>query len=227
MTIEQIISWLESMANPESVKGMARFGISGAPAYGVSLPELRQLDKEIGKDHALAQHLWSAGSRETRILASMVADPVAMTEALMEEWVKDFTDREVCDQTCSNLFERTPFAYAKAVEWSKRDEEFVKRAGFVLMARLAVGKKGATEEALNDLLPHVINEAGDNRPMVWKAVNWALRQIGKRSLMLNTEAIEMAVLIQALDTPSARWIASDALRELKNSAVQERLKAKR
>ena len=227
MTIEQILSRLKSMANPESVKGMARFGISGALAYGVSLPELRQLAKEIGKDHALAQHLWRAGSRETRILASMVADHIAMTEALMEEWVKGFTDWEVCDQTCSNLFERTPFAYAKAVEWSKRDEEFVKRAGFVLMARLAVGKKGVTEEALNDLLLHVISEADDNRPMVRKAVNWALRQIGKRSPRLNTEAIEVAVLIQALDTPSARWIASDALRELKSPAVQERLKAKR
>lgn len=226
MTLEEIISRLESMANPESVKGMVRFGISGAQAYGVSIPHLRALAKEIGKDHTMAQRLWYAGYRETRILASMAADPNAVTELLMEEWARDFSDWEVCDQTCSNLFEHTPFAYAKAVEWSRRDEEFVKRAGFVLMARLAVGKKGVSDNALNDLLPYIIKEAGDNRPMVRKAVNWALRQIGKRSLTLNTEAIEAALLIQALDTPRAKSIASDALRELKSPAVQERLKAK-
>ncbi len=223
MDYEDVVRELESLSDPEAVKGMARYAIATERAYGVSIPNLRRIAKTIGINHDLAQQLWSTETRETRILASMVDDPAEVSEGQMERWVRDFDSWEVCDQCCSNLFDKTKFAYGKAVEWSARKEEFVKRAGFVLMAALAVHDKAAGNEEFTRFLPIIRREASDSRNFVKKAVNWALRQIGKRNAVLNLRAIETAEKIQALELTSAKWIASDALRELRGDAVQRRL----
>ena len=225
MQYKDILERLKSLANPEAVKGMARYGITAERNYGVSMPKLTELAKEIGRDHLLAQQLWDAGIRETRILAAMVDDPGLVTEDQMEQWVKDFDSWEVCDQCCMKLFKRTKFAYAKAVEWSARSEEFVKRAGFVLMACLTVNDKKADDREFLKFLPLIKREARDNRTFVKKSVNWALRQIGKRNRALNEMAIKTAKEIQQSST-SAKWIASDAIRELTSDAVQKRLRGR-
>ncbi len=223
MQYNDIIKKLKSLSNPEAVKGMARFGISPDNTYGVSIPNLRKMAKETGTDHTLAHQLWASGIHEARILASMVDVPKMVTEAQMESWVKDFDSWDVCDQCCMNLFEKTEFAYQKAVEWSSNNKEFIKRTGFVLMARLAVSDKKASDENFQKVLPLIKRESVDNRNFVKKAVNWALRQIGKRNLNLNKMAIEAAEEIQQIDSTSARWIASDAIRELTGEAVQKKL----
>lgn len=223
MTYNDIIQKLKSLSNPEAVKGMARFGINPENTYGVSVPNLRKLAKETGKDYELAQQLWASGIHEARLLASMIDKPEMVTEAQMESWVKDFDSWDVCDLCCSNLFDKTLFAYQKAGAWSKREEEFVKRAGFVLMAALAVHDKTAADEELLKFLPIIKRESTDSRNLVKKAVNWALRQIGKRNLNLNKIAIKQAEEIQQIDSRSAQWIAADAIRESTSEAVQKRL----
>ena len=224
--VNEIVKRLKSLGDAKAVEGMARFGITAETVYGVSMPRLRALAKDIGIDHARALALWRIPNRETRILAALTADRGQVTEALMEGWVLDFDSWEVCDQTLLNLFDRTPFARAKAVEWSLRDEEFVKRAGYVLMARLATVDKKAEDAVFRVFLPHIRRGAGDERNFVRKAVNWALRQIGKRNLSLNRDAIAEAEAIQQLGSRAARWIAKDALSELRSEAVQARLKKK-
>ena len=223
MQYDDIIERLKTMSDPEAVKGMARFGINPVNTYGVSVPILRRIAREVGKDRALAQRLWTSGIHEARIIAGMIDVPEMITDVQMESWVKDFDSWDVCDQCCSNLFDKTKFAYQKATEWSERKEEFVKRAGFVLMATLAVhDKKAADEEFLKFLL--VIKDGSvDDRNFVKKAVNWALRQIGKRNHNLNEMAIKVAEEIQQINSKSAVWIASDAIRELTSEAVQNRL----
>jgi 3-methyladenine DNA glycosylase AlkD len=212
MNYDDILRRLESLRNPENLAGMQKYGITPAHAYGVKIPDLRKLAKEAGRDHDLALRLWHKDTRETRILASMIDVP----EQVTDYW-------EICDQCCINLFEKTPFAYAKAVEWSEREAEFVKRTGFVLMARLAVSDKQAVDARFIPFLAIIEREADDGRNFVKKAVNWALRQIGKRSIWLNQQAIETAMAIQQRPSRSASWIASDALTELKSQPVQARL----
>ena len=222
-----VIEKLKSASNPDSVKGMARFGITPENTFGVSIPSLRKIAKETKKDHTLAQQLWDFGFRETMILASMIDESDMVTQEQMEKWVLDFDYWEICDQCCMNLFEKTNFAYEKAVEWSSRTEEFVKRAGFVMMARLAVSDKKADDSKFEQFFPIVLREADDGRNFVKKAVNWALRQIGKRNLALNVKAIDVAKEMQKIDSKSARWIANDAIRELSGEAVQNRLRRKK
>jgi len=224
MDVQAILDQIKTLGNPESVAGMARFGIRPGQVYGVSMPTLRQMAKDIGRDHALAGQLWDSGIHEARILASLVDDPKHVTEAQMEQWVLDFDSWDVCDQCCNNLFQKTDYGYAKAVEWSGREEEYVKRAGFVLMARIAVADKTADDAAILPFLPIIQREAVDERNFVKKAVNWALRQIGKRNLNLNAAAIETAEAIHQIDSKAARWIAVDALRELQSEKVQEKLR---
>lgn len=220
-----VLNELKSRYNPKAVEGMARFGICPNDAYGISMPELRNLAKKIGKDHhSLAKGLWSSGIHEARILASIIDDPSLVTEAQMERWVLDFKSWDVCDQCCMNLFSRTEFAYKKAIAWSSRREEFVKRAGFALMACLAVhDKRKAADRRLEKFLPIIKRESGDERNYVRKAVNWALRQVGKRNQDLNGKAVMTAGEIMRLDSRSAKWIASDALRELLSDAVAKKL----
>jgi 3-methyladenine DNA glycosylase AlkD len=220
---EEVLRRLKSLSNPEAAGGMERFGIRPKKTFGVSIPNLRKMAKEIGKDHKLALKLWPLDIRETRILASMIDDPEQVTENQMEEWVKDFDYWEICDQCCGNLFDKTEFAFKKAVEWSGRDEEFVKRAGFAIMAWSAFHKRDVDDEIFESFLPVIKREANDCRNFVKKAVNWSLRQIGKRNANLNKKAIETAREIQKMNSKSARWIGSDALRELTSEAVQRRL----
>ncbi len=227
MQYEGIIERLKSLSDPEAVEGMAKFGMNGANTFGISIPALRDMAKEIGRDHDLAQKLWASGIHEARILASMIDDPKKVTEEQMESWVKDFDSWDVCDQCCFNLFDKTRFAYQKAVEWGFRDEEFVKRASFALMSRLAWTDKKASDEQLEAFFPIIVAGATDDRNLVKKSVNWALRQIGKRNLALNQRTIEVAREIQKLDSHSARWVAADALRELTSEAVQSRLRGKK
>ena len=226
MGCEEILKQLKSLSNPDAVAGMARFGINPTNTYGVSIPVLRKMAKQIGKNHLLAEKLWNSGIHEARILAPLIDPPEMVTEKQMERWVKDFDSWDVCDQCCSNLFDKTKFAYKKALEWSKRREAFVKRAGFVLMAALAVHDKEADNQKFVRFLPIIKREATDERNFVKKAVNWALRQIGKRNSALNKIAIQTAKEIQKIDSKSARWIASDALRELTGSAVRKKLDRK-
>lgn len=223
LSYEDIIQRLESLANAYNREGMARYGINTTNAYGVSVTTLRQIAKEAGKDHALAQKLWESGIHEARILASLIDLPKMVTESQMESWVEDFDSWDVCDLTCSNLFSYTPYAYSKAMEWSRKEAEFVKRAGFVLMAALTVHDKKAPDKEFIKFLPAIKEESVDDRNMVKKVVNWALRQIGKRNMHLNEFAIKSALEIKQIDSKSARWIASDALRELKSEKMQARL----
>jgi len=193
---------------------MKRFGIDTQYALGIRLPELRKIAKEIKTDHALALALWKIKIHEAKLLASMIADPKQFTEQQADEWVNDFTSWDICDQVCGNLLDRTNFAVNKALEYTKSDKEFVKRAGFVLMAEFAVHNKKAPDSAFLGFFPVIEREAWDGRNFVKKAVNWALRQIGKRNPALRAYAIETAQRILLQNTKSARWIAADALNEL-------------
>jgi 3-methyladenine DNA glycosylase AlkD len=226
MTTNEILAQLKSLANPRNVAGMSKFGINPRNTLGVSIPTLRRIAKQAGTDHRLALDLWQSGIHEARILAAMVDDPTRVTAAQMESWVKDFDSWDVCDQVCSNLFDKTQFAHRNAIAWTRRDEEFVRRAGFVLMAALAVHDKSANDSAFLKFLPIIKRYATDERNFVKKAVNWALRQIGKRNRALNRAAIETANEIQAVDSKSAKWIAADALRELTSAAKQKKLHRK-
>ncbi|MBI2971768.1 MAG: DNA alkylation repair protein [Candidatus Aenigmarchaeota archaeon] len=220
---EEILGHLRSLADPAAAEGMKRFGINPNSMLGVSVPKIRKLAKEIGKDHTLAQELWASGIHEARILASMVDDAAVVTGGQMELWVRGFDSWDVCDQCCGNLFDKTAFAYEKAAAWSSRKEEFVRRAGFALMACLAVHDKKADDRKFLRFLGIIKRESGDGRNFVRKAVNWALRQIGKRNARLHAAAIETAEKMRKSDPKSARWIAADALRELRSGAVRKRL----
>ncbi|MDO9044937.1 MAG: DNA alkylation repair protein [Methanobacteriaceae archaeon] len=223
MKFEEIIKELESLSNPEDVGGMSKFGINPEKVYGVRIPELRRMARKIGKNHVLAEELWDFGYHESKIVATMIDDPTEVTEEQMENWVLDFDTWDICDQCCMNLFDKTPFAYKKVFVWSKREEEFVKRAAFTLMAVLAVHDKKATNEKFEKFFPVIIRESNDNRNFVKKAVNWALRGIGKRNIVLNKMAIETAMEMKELNYKSAKWISSNALRELESEKIQNRL----
>ncbi len=216
---------MKSLSDPESVAGMARYGINPATAYGVSIPNLRAMARRAGKSHELAELLWKSGIHEARILAGMIEEPHALTDEQLEQWVSDFNSWDLCDQCCNNVFRKVPWAHDKAMAWMLRPEELVKRAGFVLAACLAVHDKEASDEAFIRLLSSVEREAADGRNFVKKAVNWALRQIGKRNLALNERALECAYRIREMDARSAKWVASDAIRELSDPKVKSRLKA--
>jgi len=224
LSVRSILAEMKSKADPEAVKGMARFGISSSNTLGLSIPTIRSIAKRVGKDHQVAQALWESGIHEARILAALVDEPSKVNETQMERWVSEFDSWDVCDGCCGNLFDRTPFAFAKALQWSRRKEEFVKRAGYVLMAELAVHDKDAPDKAFLQFFPYLKRGSTDPRNFVKKAVNWAIRQIGKRNLKLNREAQKLAGSISDLDSPSARWVASDALRELRSEAVQKKLR---
>ena len=227
MNASEIIQKIKSLANPKNVEGMARFGINPANTYGISISVLRKMAGETGRGHALALALWASGIHEARLLACFIDRPDMVTEAQMEGWVQDFDSWDICDQCCSNLFDRIPVAHEKAVAWCGREEEFVRRAGFVLMAALSVHDKKASDEAFLRFLPLIKEYATDERNFVKKAVNWALRQIGKRNLKLNEAALKTAEEIKQLDSKSARWIAGDAIRELRSGAVRHKLAGKK
>ena len=223
INVDEVLSKLKAKANPDNLAGMARYGIVVKKRFGVSIPELRKLAKDIGKSHDLALELWKTGISDAMILASLIAEPEKLTEEQVEEWVSDFDSWDVCDQVCNNLFNMYPFVWQKVLDWSKREEVFVKRAAFALLSSLAVHDKEAPDEQFIDFLQVIKREADDNRNFVKKAVNWALRNIGKRNINLNRAAIKVAGEIHQIDSKAARWIASNALRELESDAVQKRL----
>lgn len=227
MTCDQIVDRLKALANPDNIAGMARYGIGTEGCLGVPMPVLRQMAREIGHCHDLADRLWRSGVHEARILAGLIDDPRQVTDEQMERWVVDIDSWDICDQLCNNLFSRTGFAREKAAAWSSRSETFVKRAGFVLMASLAVHDGKADDAVFASFLLLIARESGDDRNFVKKAVNWALRQIGKRNLGLNSQAIAAAHRIASQGGAAARWVAHDALRELTGRAVQERLGSRR
>jgi len=223
-SVKDVLDKLQSKAQPEQLKGMAKYGMTVEQRLGVSVPDMRKLAKEIGRDHKLALDLWRTGIAEARIVAAMVDDPDKLTEEQMEEWVKGINSWDVCDQVCMNLFEKNQLAWKKIADWSEREEEFVKRIAFSLIACLASHDKKASDEKFIELLPVIIRGATDERNFVKKAVNWALRNIGKRNLNLNRAAVNAAKEIQRLDSKAARWVASDAIRELESDAIQSRLR---
>jgi len=213
-SIANVLAELHRLANPTNVAGMARFGIVGRQLLGISMGQLRAIAKRTGRNHALAEELWPSGIFEARILAAFVAEPARVTWRQANSWAKDFECWADCDGLCIHLFRKTSFAHDLAVAWSHRRKELVKRAGFTMMATMAVHDKAASNEVFSSYLKRVEAEATDERHNVKKGVNWALRQIGKRNPILNREAIRTARRIREMDSRAARWIAADALREL-------------
>ncbi|HEX4545266.1 MAG TPA: DNA alkylation repair protein [Candidatus Acidoferrum sp.] len=225
-TSAAVLRELKSMADPKVRAKMAYFGVQVPKAYGISAPVLHKFAKHIGKDHELAQNLWRSGFHEARILATLIGESEKVTASEMERWVRDFDSWDVVDAACCYLYAHAKPAWTKAVAWSRRREEFVKRASFSLMAYLSYKDKGASNTRFRGCSRLIEREARDERHFVKKAVNWALRNIGKRNLEMNHQAIRAAERIRRQGARSARWIAADALRELKSAAVGARLRRK-
>ena len=223
--VGRIVAELRRLGTKHNVEGMARYGIRAKKVFGVSKPKLDALAKRIGKNHALGLELWSTGIQDAKILAGLISEPDKVTSAQMELWVRDFDNWDSCDGTCCHLFVLAEPAWAKAFAWTKRRDEFQKRGGFALAAYLAYRDKGAGDGKYLSFLRVIERESEDERNFVRKAVNWALRNIGKRNLRLNRAAIATARRIQKKESRAARWIAADALRELEGEAVQRRLRA--
>jgi 3-methyladenine DNA glycosylase AlkD len=234
-----LVERLRAMGSEADRAGMARYGINVERAFGVSVYELRRIAKEVGTDHDLALALWATGNHEARLLACFVDDPARVTPAQMEAWAAEFDSWDLCDQATTSLFDATAHGWAKALEWSGREQEWVKRAGFALMAGLAAHDRAAGDEAFLRLLPAIERGAFDERNFVKKAVNWALRNLGKRNAALHVAAIVCARRILAAanaaaggprggspEARAARWVATDALRELESEKVRERLRGK-
>lgn len=218
--------WLRRHGSAANRAGMARYGIRSRVVHGVSMTAMRPLVRRLGRDQALAEALWQSGSLEARLLASFVAEPATMTPAAMNRWVRDFDNWAVVDSTCLRVFSRSRHAWGRVHAWSRRRDEYVRRAAFSLLAALAVHDRTSPDARFAAELPRLVAAAVDDRPYVRKAVNWALRQIGKRSPGLREAAVACAARIGALDTPGARWIAADALAELTRPDVLARLAAR-
>ena len=218
-SVAVVLRELRRAADPSRLAGMARVGINTDHAIGVSIPDCRKLARAHRGDHDLALELWASGIHEARIVASMVDDPGLADRDQMESWALDVDSWDLCDQVCGNLFERTPMAMDAARAWVGRDEEFVKRAGFVLIAERTHRDRGDDDDVYLAWLPVIREGALDERNYVKKAVNWALRQIGKRNESLRLAAIAEAETLVASNTRSARWIGRDTLRELRSGAV--------
>ena len=224
MTVDEVIQELKKFESSHNREGMKRFGINVDKAFGISVTKLRSIAKKIGKDHQLAIQLWNSEIHEARILASMVDDPNLVTKSQMNNWVKDFNSWDLCDQVCSNLFCKTSYAEDKIFEWSKSKKEFIRRAAFSLIACLAVRDKKRRDEEFLIFFDLIKKYSTDERNFVKKSVNWSLRQIGKRSLFLNTKSINLTKEILMLNSNSAKWIAKDAIRELTNPNTIKRIK---
>ena len=226
LTLNQVLKELKQVSNQEWAARSMQAGLRPENTWGVSVPSIRKIAKSIGRDHFLAQEVWDSKIHEAMILACMIDVPDLVTEKQMEEWVRDLDSWDVCDTCCGSLFDKSKYPYAKAVEWSSREEEFVKRASFALMASLAVHDKVASDAKFEKFLPIIARESTDSRHFVTKAVNWALRQIGKRNLRLNRAATLTAKRLSKMENRSSRWVGSDAYRELTSRPVQARLKGK-
>lgn len=227
MNYKDVIKKLKSMRCPKNLEGMVRYGINIKNNLGISIYKLRSLAKEIGINHELSLKLWESGIHDARLLAVFIEDPSQVSGEQMDHWVKDFDSWDICDQACTSLFDLTPYAFKKVFEWAERDEEFVKRAAFSIIAGIAVHDKNASDEKLNQFASLIIKHANDERNYVKKAVNWALRNIGKRNKSLNKKMIALSKEILLLNSKSANWIAKDAIRELNSEKIRQKLNKKR
>jgi 3-methyladenine DNA glycosylase AlkD len=225
--VESVLGWLERTGTKATREGMARYAIPSDKAFGVSVGRLRQYAKRVGRSHELAAALWDTDRYEARMLSAFVEDPALVTPAQMDRWCRNFDNWAICDTVCLHLFARTPRAWRKARQWATAKPEFVKRAGFALMASLVAHDKAASDDAFLACLPLIEEGAQDGRNFVKKAVNWALRSIGKRTPSLNAAAIVVAKRLADSDTAAARWVGKHALRELAGPAVRERLARRR
>lgn len=223
----EAIRWLERRGTRRNRDGMARYGIVAAKVFGVSVAEIKQLGKRLGRDHDLALALWETGWYEARMLAAFVDEPARVTSAQMDRWARDFDNWAVCDHQCFHLFDRTPHAWRKVERWSGRREEFVKRAAFALLASLALHDKGSDDAPFLRFLALVERAAADDRNYVSKGVSWALRAVGRRSPALNAAAVDLARRLAGSSERSARWVGKDALRELASPAVRRQLARRR
>jgi len=215
VTASELIAHLRTLRNPVNIAGQRRFGIAPKTEHlGISIAVLRPLARPHRENHSLALELWASEIHEARILAALIEDPAKVSRAQANRWARDFDSWDICDQVCGEVFPYMPFAIEKALQWTTQRAEFVKRAGFVLMARAAVRRKDLPDDVFREFLPVIRRKATDDRNFVRKAVNWALRQIGKRSVSLRRAAITEAKAIAKIDSRAARWIAADALREL-------------
>lgn len=223
MNLEEVLKKLKSIGNPKNVEGMARYGINPKNNLGISIYKLRPLAKEIGKDHELSLKLWNTGIHDARLLAVFIEDVAKVTEEQMDLWAQDFDSWDICDQACTSLFDLTPLAWKKIFEWVESDKEFIKRGAFSLIAGLAVHNKEADDKKFEQFFPLIKKHSIDERNYVKKAVNWALRNIGKRNIYLNKRAVETARRIQKIDSKTAKWIAGDAIRELTSEKIKQKL----
>jgi 3-methyladenine DNA glycosylase AlkD len=223
MKYENIIKQLKQLSNPDSVKGMARYGINPNNNLGISIYKLREFAKEIGKDHELALKLWDSGIHDARLLACFVEESNKVTGEQMDSWANDFDSWDICDQACTSLFDRSPVVWKKIFQWAECKKEFVKRGAFALLAGLAVHDKEASDNKFERCALLIKENSVDDRNYVKKAINWALRNIGKRNISLNIKMIKLAKDILTIDSKSAKWIASDALKELTSKKVQMRI----
>ena len=221
-----VVKKLKAKADPTQLAGMARFGINPKGRLGASVKSIREIAKETGRDHQLALDLWETGIAEARILAAIIMDPEKITEKQIDSWVKDVDSWDIGDQMCMN-FDKSSLAWKKLYDWVKSDQEFTKRAGYAMIACLAWHDKEAADSKFIKTLPLLKKAATDERNMVKKAVNWALRNIGKRNLTLNKAALNVAKEIVKIDDKTARWIARDAIRELESEKIQEKLRRKK
>ena len=226
MQYEKLLKKLKSMEKAENVVGMVRYGINPKNNLGISIYKLRPIAKEIGKNHDLALKLWNSGIHDARLLACFIDNPEKVTSKQMDLWAYNFDSWDICDQACTSLFDLTPLAWEKIIQWSKHEKEFVKRGAFSLIAGLAVHDKNANDKMFEKLFPIIIRESNDDRNYVKKAVNWALRNIGKRNKVLNKKAIETAKNILKIESKTARWIANDAIKELTSQKVLKRFEKK-
>ncbi len=222
MTVEEVLFELRKHADPRNVEGMARYGIRSDRAFGVPASTLKRIAQRAGPDHELAQKLWASGVREARLLAALVDDATLVTPGQMDRWARDFDSWDLVDSVSGHLFVHTPYAWKKALQWPHRKEEFVRRAGFSLMAWLAIHDKEAPDSAFAPCFEVIEKYAGDDRNFVKKSVNWALRQIGKRNAALRADAIELSRRLKASELSAARWTGASALRELEGSTAPAR-----
>jgi 3-methyladenine DNA glycosylase AlkD len=223
MDKEEVLKWLERKGTRRTVEGMTRYGISAKRAFGVTMGTLLSLSKRVGKDHALATSLWDSGWYEARLLAALVGDPQRVTRRQMNAWAASFENWADCDTACFKLFDQTPFAWEKARQWAASPREFVKRGGFALMACLALHDKAAPDKRFLAFLPLIEKGARDERNFVKKAVNWALRAIGRRNLALNAAALTVAERLALSEEAACRWVGKDARRELASPKVRSHL----
>jgi 3-methyladenine DNA glycosylase AlkD len=224
MTVPEILAWLKRRGSKRNRDGMARYAIVAPKVFGVSVADLRVLGKRIGHDHALADPLWKTGWYEARMLVGFVADPARVTPAQMDRWARDFDNWAICDHLCFHLFDRTPHAWTKIAKWSRSREEFVKRAAFALLASVALHDKKGPDAPFLKALPLIERAATDERNFVKKGVSWALRGVGRRSLVLHTPSVALARRLAESGDRAARWVGKDALRELTSAAVIKRLR---